>query len=90
MHFEDHLPAANVGHVHHDLPVEAPRPEQRRIEDVGSVGGGNEDDALVGLEAIHLHEQLVEGLFPLVVTTAEARPTVATHRVDLVDEDDAR
>src|SRR5262249_17738279 len=39
--------------------------------------------------AIHLHEKLIEGLLPLVVSAAEAGAAVPSHCVDLVDEDDA-
>ena len=78
-----------VGARHHDAPVEAARAQQRRVEHVGAVGGGDEDDALVGLEAVHLHQQLVERLLALVVTAAQAGAAVAADGVDLVDEDDA-
>ena len=44
---------------------------------------------LVGLEAVHLHEQLVEGLLALVVAAAQARAALPADGVDLVDEDDA-
>src|SRR5690606_35542101 len=73
-----------------DLPVEAARAQQRRVEDVRAVGGGDEDDAAAGVEAVHLDQQLVEGLLPLVVPAAEAGAALAADRVDLVDEDDAR
>jgi hypothetical protein len=76
--------------VDDDLPVEAPRAQQRRVEDVGAVRCSNEDDAAVDVESVHLDEHLVEGLLALVVTTAETGATVTTHRVDLVDEDDRR
>ena len=66
-----------------------PGPQQRRVEDVGPVGGRHDDDALVGLEAVHLDQQLVEGLLALVVTAAQTGAPVAPHGVDLVDEDDA-
>ncbi len=66
-----------------------PGPEERRVEDVGPVGGRDEDDALVRLEAVHLHEELVEGLLALVVPAAEAGAAVAADGVDFVDEDDA-
>jgi len=39
---------------------------------------------------VHLDEQLVQGLFPLIVTAAETRAAMAADRVDLVHEDDAR
>src|SRR5438132_1121628 len=82
--------AAHIGQRHHDLAVEAPGPQQRRVEHVGTVRGGDDDDALVALEAVHFHQQLVERLFALVVTAAEARAAVPADRVDLVDKDDAR
>ena len=89
MHPQDSLAAAHVGGVHDDRAVEAARPEERRIEHVGPVGGGDEDDAIVALEAVHLDEQLIQGLLPLVVAAAEPRAAMAPDRVDLVDEDDA-
>src|SRR5690606_14896376 len=60
-----------------------------RVEHVRAVGGGDDDHALAALEAVHLHQQLVEGLLALVVAAAEAGAAMAADRVDLVDEDDA-
>src|SRR5918999_818936 len=45
VHVEDRLAALEVGPVDDDLAVEAARPQQRRIEDVGPVGGGDDDHA---------------------------------------------
>src|SRR5262249_47362036 len=66
------------------------RAEQRRVEDVGPVRGGDEDDVVLHLEAVHLDEQLVQGLLALVVTAAQAGAAVAADGVDLVHEHDAR
>ena len=89
VHGQDGLATLPVRTVDDDLPVETPRAQQRRVEDVGPVGRGHDDDALVGLEAVHLHQQLVEGLLALVVTAAQAGAAMAADGVDLVDEDDA-
>jgi hypothetical protein len=43
----------------------------------------------VALEAIHLSEQLVDGLLALVVATAQACATLPAHGINLIDEDDA-
>ena len=59
------------------------------IEHVGPVGRGDQDDAFIGLEAVHLDQQLIEGLLALVVAAAEAGAAMTADRVDLVDEDDA-
>ena len=86
---EDLLPALAVGPVDDDLPVEATRAEQSRVEDVRPVRGGDQDDVVLQLEAVHLDEELVERLLALVVTAAEPGAAVAADGVDLVDEDDA-
>src|SRR5690606_11208786 len=60
------------------------------IEHIGTVGRRDEDHAVVPLEAVHLHQQLVERLLPLVVAATQTGAAMAADRVDLVDEDDAR
>ena len=90
MDTKDLQTAGVVGTIHNHLTVEATGAHQRRIQHVGAVGGRNDDDAGVALKAVHLREELVEGLFPLVVAAAEASATLTTHGVDLVNEDDAR
>ena len=87
---EDLEAALHVGPVEDDLAVEAAGAQQRRVEHVGAVGGGDDDDVRVGVEAVHLDEDLVEGLLALVVRAAEAGAALAADRVDLVHEDDAR
>src|SRR3972149_6241993 len=83
---------AHVRLVHDDLAVEAAGAQQRLVEDLGAVGRRHEDDALGRVEAVHLGEELVQRLLPLVVAADEPRrpgPRLAD-RVELVDEDDAR
>ncbi len=90
MHGEDLRAALEVGSIHPDLAVEAARAQQGGVQDVGAVGGRDEDHVRLDVEAIHLDQQLVEGLLTLVVTAAHAGAAVAADRVDLVDEDDGR
>jgi hypothetical protein len=56
VHLQNAEPSEHVGPVDHHAPVEAAGPQQCRIEHVGPVGGGDEDHAFVGLEAVHLDE----------------------------------
>ena len=67
------------------------RPGRRRagIKDVGAVRGRDHDHVRVRVEAVHLDEDLVEGLLALVVAAAQARTALPAHGVDLVHEDDA-
>ncbi len=87
---EDRGAALHVRAVQDDLAVEAAGAQERRVEDVGPVGGGDDDDVGVGVEAVHLDEDLVQGLLALVVRAAEAGAALAADRVDLVHEHDAR
>src|SRR5262249_16721988 len=90
MYFQDLFAADHVRVRHHDLTVEAARAQERRIEDVRPVGGGDQDDALIRLEAVHLDQQLVQRLLALVIAAAATGAPMAADGVDLVDEDDAR
>ena len=90
VHLEDLLAADAVGPVDDDLAVEAAGAQQRRVEDVGPVGGGDQDHVVLHLEAVHLDQQLVQRLLALVVAAAHAGAAMAADGVDLVHEDDAR
>ena len=90
VHPQDRLTARQVRLGHHDLPVETAGPQQRRVEDVGPVGGRDDDDAALGVEAVQLDQHLVQRLLALVVTAAQAGAAVPPHGVDLVDEHDRR
>ena len=83
------LTALDVRVTHHHLAVKPAGTHQGGVQDVGAVGSGNHDDALVGAKAVHLHQQLVQGLLTLVVSAAQASASLAAHGVDLVDEDNA-
>ena len=87
---EDAFAALHVGAVHDHLPVEPARAHERGVEHVGTVGCGDDDHAAVLFEPVHLHEELVQGLFALVVSAAEPGAAVTADGVDFVDEDDAR
>ncbi len=78
------------GARHDHLTVEPARSEQRRIEDIGAVGGGNQNDAFIGFESVHLHQELVQGLFAFVMTATQSGPAMAADGVDFIDKDDAR
>ena len=70
---EDRDAALHVRAVEDDLAVEAARAQQRRVEDVRPVGGGDDDHVGVRVEAVHLDEDLVERLLALVVASRRGR-----------------
>ena len=89
MDLEDLLAAAHVGR--RTTTWRSKRPGRSRA---GSSTSGRLVAAMritpsLRLEAVHLDQQLVQGLLALVVAAAEAGAAVAADGVDLVDEDDA-
>lgn len=64
-----------------------PGAQQGRVQDVGAVGGTDQHHPGAHLEAVHLDQQLVQGLFSFPTRDPLALPAPA-ERVDLVDEHD--
>ena len=89
MNLEDFQPARAVRPVDQHLAVEAPRPQQGRIEHFRAIGGAKQDHAGARIEAVELGEQLVERLLLLVVAAERAGHAASPQRVELVNEDDA-
>ncbi|MCY1222339.1 hypothetical protein D9M72_344290 [compost metagenome] len=85
---QDLVAAYQVRGFNGDLAVEAAGAQQGRVQHVGAVGGGDQDDVGLDVEAVHFNQQLVEGLLALVVAAADARAAVTADGVDLVHEDD--
>ena len=54
MHPQNLLAADDIGIGEHDLPVEAAGAQQRGVQHVGPVGGGEQDHSFLGVEAVHL------------------------------------
>ena len=75
--------------VHEHLAVEASGPQERRVEDLGPVGGAQQDEARPRVEPVELHEELIERLLLLVVPADHAAQAAsAPEGIELVDEDD--
>jgi hypothetical protein len=74
-----------------NVTIEPSRTEKGLVENVGSVGTCQDDDALGGAETVHLDEQLVECVLTLIITSHISTSTTGTtDGVDFVNENDAR
>ena len=90
MDLQNGLPPCQVRQFHRNPPVKPAGPGQRRVQRFRPVGGSQDDDAGILLKAIHLGQQLVQGLFPLIVAAVTtARAALLTNGIDLIDEHDA-
>ncbi len=57
----------------------------RLVQDVGPIGACQYHDALCGCKAIHLHQQLVERVLPLIVAACKAAtPARPANGVNLI------
>mmetsp|Transcript_5696 Transcript_5696/g.8390 ORF Transcript_5696/g.8390 Transcript_5696/m.8390 type:complete len:204 (+) Transcript_5696:1126-1737(+) len=90
MYTKDAGTSLEVGKVNGNLTVETSRTEEGVIEDIKTVGSGNGDDSRVAIETVHLNQNLVQGLFTLVVTSSESCTTLTSNGINLINEDDAR
>lgn len=88
VYFKNLFPSAYIGKRHNHLAVETTRAQQCGIQHIGTVGRGNNDHTLVAFKPVHLHQQLIECLLSLIVSTTKTGAAVATDRVDLVNKDD--
>ena len=90
VHAQNLLATLNIRTVDRHLAVKTAGTQQRRIQNVGAVGGGNQDDRLALLKTVHLDQQLVERLLALVVAATQAGSALTSHSIDLIDKDDRR
>ena len=86
---ENSFAALDIRTRYNNAAVETSGTQQRRIENIGPVCRGNQNDTFVGFEAVHFNQQLVERLLTFVVAAAKTRATMPPNRVDLIDKDDA-
>ena len=84
------LASLDVGSIHDHLPVKPSRTQKGGVENIGPIRRRDDDDAAVLFKPVHLDQQLIQCLFPLIMPAAESRTAVTADSVDLVDEDDAR
>lgn len=71
------------------LTIKSARSQQSSIQDIRSVGGSKDNDSCVALKAVHLCQQLVDGLLTLIVATTHASTTLSANSVNLINEDNA-
>ena len=78
----------DIGVRNHHLTIKTTRAQEGRVENIGTVGRGNQNDAFIRLETIHLNQQLVKGLLTFIVATAKTGTAMATDRINFIDKDD--
>src|SRR6266566_4192705 len=88
MNLENSQAAIPVGPFHYYAAVEATWAQECLVEAIWPVGSSDDDNGLARIKAIHLNQQLVQGLLALVVAI-DTGPSLPADGIDFVDEDDA-
>ena len=90
VHLQNAFATLYIGRVHHNLTVETARTQQRGVQNVHAVRGGNKHHGVVLVKAVHLNKQLIQRLLAFVVTATYAGTTLTTNGINFVDEDNGR
>src|SRR5215471_11579307 len=90
MNAQNFLASFDVGKVHRDLSIKTAGTKQSRIQDVGTVGCGDNDYPFLRVKPVHFNEQSIQRLFALIMAAAEAMPAVTSNGVDLINKNDTR
>ena len=89
MNLEDIFTLVQLWKVHVDDAVETPGAHQGAVQNICTVGGRHDDHVFVGAEPVHLGQELVQGIFALIVSSGEVVLATGTaNGVDLIDEND--
>ena len=73
-----------------DLAVDAPGPDECRVERLDFVGGHDDLDVAARVEAVELVDELQHRALYFIVSTSAVIETSSTNSVDFIEEDDAR
>src|SRR3546814_12784803 len=87
---QDLLAPVDVGTRHHDLAVETARQQQRGVQHVRPVGGGDDDAAFMGVKAVPVHQKLIQRLLEYVSAVAHPFARQTSYGVAFVQAGEER
>ena len=90
VHAQNRDASRDIGLIDDDLTVKATRSQKCPVQNIGAVGCGNDDNALVRRETVHLNKQLIQRLFALIMPAADICTALTTNGINLIDKDYAR
>ena len=90
MNLKDLLASTDIWEPNNDLPVKSTWTKQCLVKHIWSVSGGDYNHAVVNIKTVHFHQELVQCLLTLVMTTTKSSTTLTTNRIDLVNEYNTR
>ena len=88
MHFQDIHTAFQIRLVHDNSPVKTARSQQRLIQHLRPVGCRQDQQPLGRIKTIHLGQQLVQRLLPLIIAAAQSTVAAFADGIDLINKND--
>ena len=67
MNQQDLIPSFEIGKANLNFPVEPARSDQSTIQDIFAIGGSHNDNIIVGSEAIHFYQKLVQSALSFII-----------------------
>ena len=90
MYFENFFSRLYIRHADDNLAIESARSQQRRVQNIRTVGGCQDDNSGIFVKSVHLHQKLVQGLFSFVISAAQAGTSLPSYGIDFIDKNNAR
>mmetsp|Transcript_20519 Transcript_20519/g.36817 ORF Transcript_20519/g.36817 Transcript_20519/m.36817 type:complete len:441 (+) Transcript_20519:3071-4393(+) len=87
---EDLEPGFVIRQRNVDQLVQTTGAKESRVDDVGTVGGADDEDGLLGVHTVHLGQQLVEDTVRRATGVAGRTSTLHGDGIELVEKEDAR
>ena len=88
--FKNVFPPLDIRRRNDHMPVKTSRTQQGRVKHIRTVCRRNHNNTFIDLKSVHFHKQLVKRLLPFIVTPSKSCAAAASHRINFVNEDDAR
>ena len=89
MNLQNFYTALQVGSVYNHTPVKTPRTQQRRIQNLRTVGSCQNQKPFGSIEAIHLSQKLIQSLLTLVIPSAVPGVTALSDGINLINKNNA-
>ncbi len=90
MHFQNLHAAFQIRFIHDNSSVKTPRTQQCLIQNLRPVSSTQNQNTLGRIKTVHLRQQLVQRLFPFLVSSAVFGITAAPNGINFIDEYNTR
>ena len=81
--------ASEVRTAYYYAAVKTTGAQEGRVQDIRTVGSCQSNDAFIGTETVHFYQELVQCLFPFIMSAAQSASALTAYGIDFIDKYDA-